>query len=162
MKLATALLLAFTLAMVAVHLTSTRLLRRAWGERPPRWLSVLNIFRFEGIYYLALMAYVAWRGSRFLLAPLVAMAMLHVVGWAVAERRGGWLVNAGGEAARARILTGAGLRSGRDRRPGLHRVGADAGHAQPFLKEELPACRSGTNPLNRKRRDLAPALATIP
>lgn len=106
MKLATALLLAFTLAMVVLHLTSTRLLRRAWGERPPRWLSVLNIFRFEGTYYLALIAYIAWQGSRFLLAPLIIMAVLHVAGWAVAEKRQRWLVNPGGEAARARILAG--------------------------------------------------------
>ncbi len=106
MKLATALLLALTLAMVAVHLTSTRLLRRAWGERPPPWLSVLNIFRFEGTYYLALMAYVASQGSRFLLAPLIIMAVLHVAGWAIAERRPGWLVSPGGEAGRARILAG--------------------------------------------------------
>lgn len=106
MKLAPTLLLVFTLAMLVVHLTSTRLLRRAWGEEKPRWLSVLNIFRFEGIYYLALMAYVAWQGGSFLLAPLIVMAVLHVAGWAVAERRRAWLVNAGGEAARARILTG--------------------------------------------------------
>ncbi len=106
MKLATALLLAFTLAMVAVHLTSTRLLRRAWSAQAPTWLSVLNIFRFEGIYYLALMAYVAWQRSRFLLAPLVIMAGLHLAGWAVAESKRGWLVNTGGEAARARILSG--------------------------------------------------------
>ncbi|MGE5206625.1 MAG: hypothetical protein ACM3PW_13495 [Chlamydiota bacterium] len=104
--MATALLLAFTLAMIVVHLTSTRLLRCAWGQAKPRWLSVLNIFRFEGTYYLALMAYVAWQGGRFLLAPLIVMAVLHVAGWAVAERRRAWLVNAGGEVARAHILTG--------------------------------------------------------
>jgi hypothetical protein len=34
------------------------------------------------------------------------MAALHVAGWVVAERRRGWLVNTGGAAARARILTG--------------------------------------------------------
>jgi len=106
MKLATALLLLFTLAMVTVHLTSTRLLRRAWSGRAPRWLSVLGIFRFEAIYYLGLMGYVAWQRSRFLLAPLVVMAVLHVAGWALAEARPRWLVNAGGEAARTRILTG--------------------------------------------------------
>ncbi len=106
MKPATALLLAFTLAMITVHLTSGRLLRRAWGERPPRWLSALNIFRFEGTYYLALMAYVVWQGSRFLLAPLIIMAVLHVAGWAVAEKRRGWLINPSGEAARTRILAG--------------------------------------------------------
>ncbi len=106
MKLATTLLLAFTLAMVAVHLTSGRLLRRAWRDSAPGWLSVLNIFRFEGTYYLALMTYVAWQDGRFLLAPLVVMAALHVAGWAVAEKRRGWLVNPGGEAARARILAG--------------------------------------------------------
>jgi len=106
MRLATALLLAFTLAMVAVHLTSTRLLRRAWSARAPAWLSVPNIFRFEGIYYLALMAYVAWQRSRFLLAPLVIMAALHLAGWAAAERKHGWLLNTSGEAAQARILTG--------------------------------------------------------
>jgi hypothetical protein len=106
MKLATALLLLFTLAMVTVHLTSTRLLRRAWSGRAPRWLSVLSIFRFEAIYYLGLMGYVAWQRSRFLLPPLVAMAVLHVAGWALAEARPGWLVNAGGEATRTRILTG--------------------------------------------------------
>lgn len=106
MRLASALLLLFTAGMVLVHLTSTRLLRRAWGERPPGWLSVLNIFRFEGIYYLALMAYVAWQRDRFLVAPLVIMAVLHVAGWAMAERRPGWLVNSGGEGARARILNG--------------------------------------------------------
>lgn len=104
--LAAALLLVFTLGMVIVHLTSTRLLRRAWSERAPAWLSVLNIFRFEGIYYLALMAYVAWQRSRFLLAPLVTMAALHVAAWAVAERKRGWLVNTAGEARRARILAG--------------------------------------------------------
>jgi hypothetical protein len=109
MKLAPALLLVFTFAMVVVHLTSSRLLRRAWGEEKPGWLSVLNIFRFEGIYYLALMAYVAWQGGRLLVAPLIVMAVLHVAGWAVAERRRAWLVNAGGEAARARILTGVQL-----------------------------------------------------
>lgn len=106
MKLATGLLLAFTVAMVAVHLTSARLLRRAWGERPPAWLSALNIFRFEGLYYVALMAYVTWQRSRFLLAPLVIMAVLHVVGWALAEQRPGWLAGTGGTAARARILAG--------------------------------------------------------
>ena len=106
MKPVTALLLAFTAGMVVVHLTSTRLLRRAWGERRPGWLSVLNIFRFEGSYYVALMAYVAWQRGRFLLPPLVLMAVLHVAGWAWAERRRGWLVNAGGEVARARILAG--------------------------------------------------------
>lgn len=106
MKLATALLLAFTLAMVAVHLTSDRLLRRAWREPARSWLNVLNIFRFEGAYYLALMAYVAWQGSRFLLAPLIIMAVLHVAGWAVAEKRRGWLVNPSGEAVWARILAG--------------------------------------------------------
>lgn len=105
MKPVTALLLLFTLAMVAVHLTSGRLLRRVWAGRAPRWLSALNIFRFEGIYYLALMAYVVWQHSRFLLFPLLIMAALHLAGWVVAERRRGWLVNAGGEAARARILT---------------------------------------------------------
>lgn len=67
MRLASALLLAFTAAMILVHLTSTRLLRRAWAGEAPVWLSVLNIFRFEGIYYLALMAYVAWQSGRFLL-----------------------------------------------------------------------------------------------
>ena len=106
MKPAAALLLAFTLAMIVVHLTSTRLLRRAWELNAPRWLSVPNIFRFEGIYYLALMAYVSWQRNRFLLTPIVLMAVLHVAGWALAEQRRGWLVNAGGEAARARILTG--------------------------------------------------------
>ena len=106
MKLVTALLLLFTLAMVAVHLTSGQLLRRAWSGRVPRWLSVLSIFRFEAIYYLGLMGYVAWQRSRFLLAPLVVMAVLHVAGWALAEARPGWLVNAGGQAGRTRILAG--------------------------------------------------------
>jgi hypothetical protein len=106
MRLATALLLAFTLGMVAVHLTSARLLRRVCEGKAPRWLSALNIFRFEGIYYVALMAYIGWQHGRFLLIPLVAMAALHVVGWAVAERRRGWLAKAGGEATRARILNG--------------------------------------------------------
>ena len=106
MKLVTVLLLLFTLAMVAVHLTSGQLLRRAWSGGAPRWLSVLSIFRFEAIYYLGLMGYVAWQRSRFLLAPLVVMAVLHVAGWALAEARPGWLVNAGGQAGRARILAG--------------------------------------------------------
>jgi hypothetical protein len=106
MRLAPALLLVFTLAMLVVHVTSTRLLRRAWGEEKPRCLSVLNIFRFEGIYYLALMGYVASQSSRFLLAPSVVMAVLHVGGWALAEQRRRWLANAGEEAARARILAG--------------------------------------------------------
>lgn len=106
MKLATALLLLFTLAMVTVHLTSGRLLRRAWSGGAPRWLSVLSIFRFEAMYYLGLMGYVAWQRSRFLLAPLVGMAVLHLAGWALAEARPGWLAKAGGEAARTRILTG--------------------------------------------------------
>ena len=106
MRLATALLLAFTLAMVAVHLTSGRLLRRVWEGKASRWLSVLNIFRFEGIYYVALMAYVGWQRSRFLLLPLVVMAALHVAGWALAARRREWLADGGGEAARARIVTG--------------------------------------------------------
>lgn len=106
MTLAAILLLSLTLAMVAVHLTSGRLLRRIWAQQAPRWLSALAIFRFEGIYYVLLMGYVAWQRSRFLLAPLVVMALLHVGAWMVAERRRAWLVNAGGEAARARILTG--------------------------------------------------------
>lgn len=106
MKLATALLLLFTLAMVMVHLTSGRLLRRAWSGMAPRWLSVLSIFRFEAMYYVGLMAYVAWQRSRFLLAPLVGMAVLHLAGWALAEARPGWLAKAGGATARTRILTG--------------------------------------------------------
>ena len=52
------------------------------------------------------MGYVAWQRSRFLLAPLLVMAVLHIGGWMVAERRRAWLVNAGGEAARSRILAG--------------------------------------------------------
>jgi hypothetical protein len=106
MRLASALLLAFTAAMILVHLTSARLLRRAWAGEAPGWLSVLNIFRFEGIYYLALMAYVVWQRGRFLLVPLVVMAALHVAGWAMAERRREWLAEASGETARARILMG--------------------------------------------------------
>jgi hypothetical protein len=106
MKLASALLLAVTAAMILVHLTSTRLLRRAWADKAPGWLSVLNIFRFEGTYYVALMAYVVWQRGRFLLVPLVVVAVLHVAGWVLAERRREWLANAGGEAARARIMTG--------------------------------------------------------
>jgi hypothetical protein len=106
MRLASALLLAFTAAMILVHLTSARLLRRAWAGEAPGWLSVLNIFRFEGIYYLALMAYVVWQRGRFLLVPLVVMAALHVAGWAMAERRREWLAEASGEPARARILMG--------------------------------------------------------
>ena len=50
MTLAAILLLALTLAMVAVHLTSGQLLRRIWAKQAPRWLSALNIFRFEGSY----------------------------------------------------------------------------------------------------------------
>ena len=106
MRFTSALLLAFTAAMILVHLTSTRLLRRAWTQEAPGWLSVLNIFRFEGIYYLALMAYVLWQSGRFLLLPLVVMAALHVAGWAMAERRREWLAEPGGEGARARILAG--------------------------------------------------------
>jgi hypothetical protein len=106
MKLASALLLAFTAAMVLVHLTSGRLLRKAWAGQAPGWLSVLNIFRFEGIYYLALMVYVAWQRGRFLLLPLLVMAALHMAGWAMAERRREWLTETGGKAVRARILVG--------------------------------------------------------
>ena len=106
MRFTSALLLGFTAAMILVHLTSTRLLRRAWTEGTPAWLSVLNIFRFEGIYYLTLVAYVVLQRGRFLLLPLLVMAALHVAGWAVAERRREWLAEAGGEAARARILAG--------------------------------------------------------
>src|SRR5690348_10335929 len=102
MKAATALLLAFTAAMVCVHLTSGRLLRRAWAGDAPPWLSVLNIFRFEGAYYVALMAYVAVQRGRFLLVPLIVMALLHLAAWALAENRRGWLAQ-GGAAARARI-----------------------------------------------------------
>ncbi len=106
MRFTSVLLLAFTAAMVLVHLTSGRLLRRAWTQEAPGWLSVLNIFRFEGVYYLALMAYVVWQRGRFLLIPLVVMAVLHVTGWAMAERRREWLTDAGGATARARILLG--------------------------------------------------------
>ena len=106
MRLVSALLLAFTAAMILVHLISTRLLRRAWASEAPDWLSVLNIFRFEGTYYLALMAYVVWQRGRFLLVPLVVMAVLHVAGWAMAERRREWLANAGVATARGRILVG--------------------------------------------------------
>jgi hypothetical protein len=106
MKTGAAFLLAFTAAMVAVHLTSGRLLRWAWAGGAPGWLNVRNIFRFEAAYYVALMAYVVWGKGRFLLAPLLAMAVLHIGGWAVAEGRRGWLVESGGEAARARILKG--------------------------------------------------------
>src|SRR5579864_4008010 len=106
MKLATVLLLLFTLAMIAVHLTSGRLLRRIWAGHASPWLTAVNIFRFEGVYYLALMAYVAWQHSLFLLAPLLGMAVLHVAGWVLAERRHDWLASGGGVAARDRILIG--------------------------------------------------------
>ena len=106
MRLASALLLVFTAVMILVHLTSARLLRRAWAGEAPGWLSVLNLFRFEGVYYLALMAYVAWQSGRFLLIPLVIMAALHVAGWAMAERRREWLEGAGGALGRTRILAG--------------------------------------------------------
>lgn len=106
MTLAALLLLVLTLAMVAVHLTSGRLLRRIWARQAPRWLSALNIFRFEGVYYVLLMGYVVWQRGRFLLTPLLIMAVLHIGGWMMAERRRVWLLNSSGEAARARILTG--------------------------------------------------------
>jgi hypothetical protein len=106
MRLASALLLGFTAAMILVHLTSTHLLRRAWAKETPGWLSVLNLFRFEGIYYLALMTYVAWQRGRFLLMPLLVMAVLHVAGWAVAEQRREWLAGTGGAVGRTRILAG--------------------------------------------------------
>lgn len=106
MRFTSTLLLAFTAAMILVHLTSGRLLRSAWRAEAPGWLSVLNIFRFEGIYYLALMVYAVSQRGRFLLLPLLVMAALHVAGWAMAERRRDWLAEAGGEATRARILAG--------------------------------------------------------
>jgi hypothetical protein len=106
MRFTSTLLLAFTAAMILVHLTSGRLLRRVWRAEAPGWLSVLNIFRFEGIYYLALMVYAVSQRGRFLLLPLLVMAALHVAGWAMAERRRDWLADAGGEATRARILAG--------------------------------------------------------
>jgi hypothetical protein len=48
MRFTSTLLLAFTAAMILVHLTSGRLLRRAWRAEAPGWLSVLNISALKG------------------------------------------------------------------------------------------------------------------
>ncbi len=93
------LLLAFTLAMIAVHLATMALVRRMIAAAHPRWLTPANLVRFEGVYYLALAAFVLWYPDRRLLWPLLVMGTLHVGGWALAEIRPQVLSpsNAGGD-----------------------------------------------------------------
>ncbi len=93
------LLLAFTLAMILVHLATTPLVRHMLAAAHPRWLTLANLVRFEGVYYLVLAAFVLCYPDRRLLWPLLVMGSLHVGGWAVAELRPQLLspANAGGD-----------------------------------------------------------------
>ncbi len=80
------LLIVFTAAMFALHLTSGRLLRRALaGNRSSSGLTVVNIVRFEAVYYAVLAVYVALRPSVTLLIPLIVLGVIHLLAWIVAE-----------------------------------------------------------------------------
>jgi len=103
-----AILLLWTLAMLGLHLASRWILRRALGADQPRpaWLTARNVVRFEGLYYVALVAF--WWSNRadFPLFPLVVLAAIHLGGWAFAEARRTRLAAASfglGPAAAARL-----------------------------------------------------------
>ncbi len=96
----------FTLAMLAVHLATMSLARRMTAPGAPRWLSLANLIRFEGLYYVVLAAFVLAYPDRRLLWPLAAMGTLHLGVWAVAELRPGWLKLAAAGEYTERIMRG--------------------------------------------------------
>lgn len=77
MRIYTILLLAYTAAMLALHLVTTLALRR---------VSARTLLRFEAIYYAALLGYVA-AGGRALLWPAVILGAIHLAGWVISETR---------------------------------------------------------------------------
>lgn len=82
-------LLVWTFAMLAVHLGSRPILRKALspGEGRPRWLRVVSIVRFEGAYYIVLLGYALLGPAQFLLAPVVVLGVIHMAGWFYVEAR---------------------------------------------------------------------------
>ena len=120
MKAFVALLFVWTLAMLGLHLASRPILRRALksGAERPAWLNAPNVVRFEGLYYVALLAF-WWAGgdahdasAGSMLAPILVLMGIHLTGWVFAEAKNPQLARLGSLAdsaaleRRERILLG--------------------------------------------------------
>lgn len=98
------LLFVFTIAMLAYHLASMRLVRRATRIRSAL-LNVRNLVRFEGVYYLALTVFLVWTHAMKLLVPLLVLGTLHIAFWIASEMRPAWFnVAAGADGRTERVL----------------------------------------------------------
>lgn len=96
MAVVAAILLLWTAVMLAVHLGSRRLVGRALkteAERPA-WLTLAGLVRFEGVYYVVALIYGAVEGQHALLIVIAALALIHLVVWALVERRPNWQIGA--------------------------------------------------------------------
>ncbi len=96
MRVFTQFVLLYTLIMLAAHLVSSWLLRR-------RWVRASALLRFEGAYYLALVAYVASARAHALIVPVAVLAIIHFGVWAMAEAKPSSVVVADGRTTRALI-----------------------------------------------------------
>lgn len=73
------LLVAATAAMFALHLVSAPLLRRG--------VPAVTLLRWEGAYYVLLLASLLVPDFRRLLIPAIVLAVIHFSAWAYTERR---------------------------------------------------------------------------
>lgn len=96
MTVIAAILLLWTVIMLAVHLRSRRLVERALRPEAERqtWLTLAALARFEGVYYVVAVIYGAVERQRALLSVIAALALIHLVVWALVERRPNWQIAA--------------------------------------------------------------------
>lgn len=89
MSFGAVILLLWTIAMLAVHLSSRQLVERMWepGQNRLAWLTVNSLVRFEGLYYIAAVIYAVMARRAALFVPIAVLAVIHFAVWAAVERR---------------------------------------------------------------------------
>lgn len=85
-----ALIVAFTLAMMAVHLNTGRLIKQWTGRRGswlPEWFTVTNLVRGEALYWALVLLSRPWKIAPPMKFVVAIFATLHLAVWLLAEFR---------------------------------------------------------------------------